>query len=208
MLVDPKHSIDLVLCHFNSLHQGSNQLAFARPVRGRESVVDLGRKVLQASNNQPQLRVQCRFILELLGLLCESCEALTQPGNPGCKLLFVNEPLGVAVDQPSKALPQLPDLGVERGLLRPLGSARGGQAAAIVVGEALRMGEQGAHFLPDRQVPEIGADLRIGTDALAPKAVGIGAETAIISIRPGVACGGLTTDRLPVQGLATVVALH
>jgi hypothetical protein len=46
MLVDPKHYIDLVLCHFDALHQGSNQLAFARPVRGRESVVDLGRKVL------------------------------------------------------------------------------------------------------------------------------------------------------------------
>jgi hypothetical protein len=82
------------------------------------------------------------------------------------------------------------------------------QAAAIFVCEALRMGEQGAHFLPDRQVQEIGADLRIGTDALAPKAVGIGAETAIIRIRPGVAFGGFTTDQLPVQGIATVVALH
>ena len=46
MLVDPKHDIDLVLCHFDPLHQSTNQLAFARPVRGRESVVDLGSKVL------------------------------------------------------------------------------------------------------------------------------------------------------------------
>lgn len=81
-------------------------------------------------------------------------------------------------------------------------------AAAIFLGEALRMGEQGTHFLPDRQIQEVGADLRIVTDALAPKAVGIGAETAIIGIRPGVPLGGLTTDRLAVQGIATVVALH
>ena len=46
MLVDPKHDIDLVLCHFDPLHQGTNQLAFARPVRCRESVVDLCSKVL------------------------------------------------------------------------------------------------------------------------------------------------------------------
>ena len=45
-LVDPKHDIDLVLCHFNPLHQDTNQLAFARPVRCRESVVDLCSKVL------------------------------------------------------------------------------------------------------------------------------------------------------------------
>jgi hypothetical protein len=96
--------------------------------------------------------VQCRFILELLSLLFESCEALPQPGNAGFKLLFVNQAFGVAVDQPGEALPQLPDLGVERGLLRPLGSARGVQAAAIFLGKALRMGEQGTHFLPDRQV--------------------------------------------------------
>src|SRR5438874_10626158 len=46
MLVAPKHDMDLVLCHFNAFHQGANQLAFARPVRGRESVVDLDRTVL------------------------------------------------------------------------------------------------------------------------------------------------------------------
>ena len=57
--------------------------------------------------------------------------------------------------------------------------------AAIFLGEALRMREQGTHFLPDRQVQEIGADLRIGTNALAPEAVGIGAETAIIGLNLG-----------------------
>jgi hypothetical protein len=70
------------------------------------------------------------------------------------------------------------------------------------------MGEQRTHFLPDRQVQEIGADLRIVTDARAPNAVGSGAETAIIRLRAGVPFGGFATDWLAIQGIATVVALH
>jgi hypothetical protein len=143
-----------------------------------------------------------------LDLCFEGWEALTESGNAGVKFWLVNEPLGITVAQPGETLPPLPHLGVECGLLRPLRPARGVQAAALCLGEALRRSEPGTHFLPDRQIQEIGADLRIVTDALAPKAVGIGAETARIGLRPGVALGGLPTDRLPVEGIATVVARH
>jgi hypothetical protein len=87
--------------------------------------VHLDRKVRQASDNQLQLGLQCRFILALLGLVFEGREALTESGNAGFKFRLVNEPLGVTVDQPGEALPQLPNLGVKRGLLLPLGPARG-----------------------------------------------------------------------------------
>jgi len=170
--------------------------------------VDLRRKILQASNNQLQLGLQSCFVLKLLGLDFEGREALPESGNTGFKFRLVNEPLGVTVDQPGKALPQLANLGVERRLLLPLGSARGLHAATIFLGEALRMGQQGTDFLPDRQVQEIGADLRIITHALASKAVGSRAETAIIGIGPRMPLGRLATDRLPVQGITTVVALH
>jgi hypothetical protein len=145
--------------------------------------------------------MQRRFILELLGLLFEGREALASPRNTGFKLLLVNEPLSVTVDQPGEALPQLPDLGVERGLLLPLGPPRGGQAAAICLGEALRLGEQGTHFLPHCALQQIRTDLGIGADALAPEAVGIGAQTAIIGIGSGVPFGRLATDGFPVEGL-------
>src|SRR4029450_5887266 len=109
-----------------------------------------------------------RFILELLGLGFEGREALPEAGNAGFKLLLVNQALGVAVAQSSEPLPPLADLGVERRLLLPRGPARGLQAAAVCLSEALRMGEHSTHFLPARQGQEIGADLRIVTDALAP----------------------------------------
>ena len=70
------------------------------------------------------------------------------------------------------------------------------------------MGEQRAHFLPHCEIQQIRADLRIGADALPPKAVGVCAQTAIIGIHPRVPLGGLVTDGFPVEGIATVVALH
>ena len=60
------------------------------------------------------------------------------------------------------------------------------------------MGEQPTHFVPHCHIQEIGADLRIAPDALAPKAVGIGPETAIIGIRPRGAFGRFATDGFPV----------
>jgi hypothetical protein len=66
--------------------------------------------------------------------------------------LFVNQAFGIAVDQASEPLPQLADLGLERWLLRPLGPAGGLHTATGFLGEALRMGEQGTDFLPDRKV--------------------------------------------------------
>jgi len=207
-LVDSKDHIDLIVCHFDPLHYGTNQLAFARPVCDGKPVVDLRREVFQASNNQLQLGLECRFILELLGLGFEGREALPEAGNAGFKFQLVNAPLGVAVDQPGEALPQLPDLRLKCGLLLPLRPARSLHAAAIFLHEARRMGEQSTDFLPDCQVQESSTDLRIVTDALASKVVGIGAETAIIGIRASVPFGGFATNGLAVQGIATVVALH
>jgi len=85
--------------------------------------------------------VQRGVILELLGLIFQDREALPQPSNAGFKLLLVNQALSVTIDQPGKTLPQLPDLGVERGLLLPLRPPRCMQSAVIFLCEALRMGE-------------------------------------------------------------------
>jgi len=133
---------------------------------------------------------------------------LAQPWNTRFKLLLGNEPLGITVDQPGEALPPLPDLGVERGLLLPLGPPRGMQAAALFLGEALRRGEQCTDCLPHGAFQQLRTDLGIGADARAPEAVGIGAQTAIIGIGPGVPFGRLATDGFPVEGLATVLARH
>jgi len=50
-LVDPKDHMALVLCHFDSLHQGTNPLTFARPVCSSKPALALSRKVLQASHD-------------------------------------------------------------------------------------------------------------------------------------------------------------
>jgi hypothetical protein len=52
------------------------------------------------------------------------------------------------------------------------------------------VGQQRTNFLPHSQLQQIRPHLGIVTDPLAPKAVGIGAQTPVIGIRPGVALAG------------------
>ena len=51
----------------------------------------------------------CRggLIRQLLALLLQPGEALAQAGDPGLKLLLVNEAIRITVDQPCDALAQL-----------------------------------------------------------------------------------------------------
>jgi len=96
--------------------------------------------------------MQCRFILELLGLRFERGEALPQPGDAGFKLLLVKQAFGVAVDQPGEPLPQLSDLGVERGLRLSRSSSGCPQSAVIFICKALWVGQQRTHFLPHGEI--------------------------------------------------------
>src|SRR5262249_58569680 len=81
--VDPKHDIDLVTCDFHPLDQRPDKVAFARPVRRLQPVVEFDGKVLQPSNNQLQLPVQGGLLRQRLALLLQPGEALAQAGQPG-----------------------------------------------------------------------------------------------------------------------------
>src|SRR6516165_5781811 len=67
--VDPKHDIDLVTRDFHSLDQRPDKVAFARPVRRLQAVVEFSGKVLQPANNQLQLPVQGGLLRQRLALL-------------------------------------------------------------------------------------------------------------------------------------------
>jgi N-terminal domain of reverse transcriptase/Reverse transcriptase (RNA-dependent DNA polymerase) len=121
--IDAKNDIDAVRGHFHPLDQGPNHLALAEPVRVLQPRVELGCKVLQASNNQTDFRLKGRHIKELLALLLQLRETLAQAGNAGFELVLFQQPLGVAVNQPREPLAHLPELRLKRGLdlVRPSG---------------------------------------------------------------------------------------
>ena len=92
--------------------------------------------------------------------------------------------------------------------LKELPHVIGMEAAGKLLGQPFGMRQEGAHFLPDRQVHQIGPDLRILTDALAAKAVRVCAQAAVIGIRARRAFPRTGTEALPVEGRATVMALE
>ena len=82
------------------------------------------------------------------------------------------------------------------------------QAAPIFLREPLRVRQQGTHFLPDRQVHQIGPYLRILTDPFAAKAVRVCAQAAVIGVRARLAFPRTRAEAFPIEGIATVVALE
>ena len=123
--------------------------------------MDFGGKVFQTSNNQLQFRVRGGLIREVLALLLQTGETLAQAGNPGLKLVLINEAIRITVDQPGHALAQLADLAFDRHQRRAFGGRLRLQAAPIFLREPLRVRQQGTDFLPDRQVHQIRPYLRI-----------------------------------------------
>ena len=123
--IDSKDDIHAVRGHFHPLDQGTNHLAFAEPVRVLQPRSNLGRKILQASNDQTDFGLKGCHIDALLALLLQLEEALPQAGNTGFELVLFQSPLGVAVNQPGEPLAHLAKLRLKGDLFLVGASSRG-----------------------------------------------------------------------------------
>src|SRR5262245_38179455 len=206
--VDPKHDIDLITRDFHPLDQCPDEIALARPIGRLQAIMECGREVLETANNQLQFPLQGGLIGERLALLLQTSEALAQTGHPGLKLPLVDEALGITVDQPGHALAQLADLAFNRGQRGTFRARLRLQTASIFLREPLRVREQRTDFLPHRQVQQIRSYLRILTEPLATKTVGVRAQAAVIGVRARFAFAGTRTEAFAIEGIATVLALQ
>src|SRR5215475_4774453 len=206
--VDPKHNIDVALSHFHPLDQCPDEVALARPVGRLQAILEFGREVLETANNQLQFPLHSGLISERLALLLQPSEALAQTGHPGFKLPLVDEALGITVDQPGHALAQLADLAFNRGQRGTFRARLRLQTASIFLREPLRVREQRPDFLPHCQVQQIRAYLRILTEPLAPKTVGVRAQAAGRGVRARFALASPRTEAFAIEGIATVLALQ
>src|SRR5262249_29945967 len=68
--------------------------------------------------------------------------------------------------------------------------------------------QEGTDFLPHRQLKAIRPHLGIGTEAVAPEAIGISADTAVVGVGPGPPFPGARTQRFAVEGIAAVLTLE
>jgi hypothetical protein len=206
--VDPKDNIDLISTHFHSPHQGPDEVALARPVCLSSSVMNLGGKIFETSDNALQFRVEGGFIHQLLPLRVQVRYALPEADDARLKCVLVQEAIRITVNAPGYPLTQLPQLLLDAGQGRVLRVSVWLEPTPVFRGQPFGMGQEGADFLPDRQVEQIRAYLGILTEALATKAIRSGAQAPIRGVRPGVAFAGAGTEPFAIVRLAALLALH
>jgi hypothetical protein len=118
-VVDTKNYMHLLVRHVHPLHQGADQLPLPVPIRLLKSCMDLRSEVLQTPNDQPEVRVEGGLIDQALVLRFQVRDPLPEAGDARFEFLFLDEPLGITVNQPGKALPEFPQLGFDGGVLLP-----------------------------------------------------------------------------------------
>ena len=205
--IDPKHHMDVVPSHFHPLDQGADEVALARPVGRLQAVMALGRAVLETANNQRQCPLPSGLLGQRLALLLQTSEALAPAGHPGRTLPLVDEALGITVDQAGDALAPLADVAFNRGQRGAFRARLRLPAASLCLREPLRMRAQRPDFLPHRQVHPIRPSLRMLTEPLATKTVGVRAQAAVRGVRARLAWAGTRAEAFALEGIATVLAL-
>jgi hypothetical protein len=168
----------------------------------------LGCELLHPANNQLEFPLQRLGLGQLVTLGFDMRNTLTQLCHARLEFLFFNEAFGIAVDEPGQALAELADLAFQGGPFLPLLLPIRVEATVELLCEPLGMREQLTDFLPHRQLQAIGPHLGVRTEAVAPKAIGIRADTPVIGIGPGTPFPGAGTQGFAVEGIATVLTLE
>jgi hypothetical protein len=90
-------------------------------------------------------------------------------------------------------------------LIRPrLGTSK---SSLILTPDALRLGQEPAHVVPDHGVQQIGANLFVPTKALAAEAIGVGARAPVVRVGdPPLALGRGPARRLAIAAIAAALA--
>jgi hypothetical protein len=172
---DPEDDRDLPVVDLHALDQRPDELPLRGPLGGRQPILHLRGERLEAVHHEAELALEAGRVGQFAGLRFQHADALPQAPDPGLELLLLDQALRVAVDQPRQPLPQLLQLCLRRGAIRCV-RGRGIQPAAIFVRQALGMLEQAPHLGPHGRIQAIRPHLRVGADALATEAVGIGSK--------------------------------
>ena len=79
------------------------------------------------------------------------------------------------------------------------------QSPFVLLFQAVRMGQQFAHLLPDQLIKPLGSHLLVVADALTTETVGIGSDAAIIRVLLATFAGGFA-DLFAIVGIAAMPA--
>jgi len=160
--------------NLDPLHQRSNDTTLGLPVQVIQVVGQGGGEVVQMPDDQPQIALRRGLVGKVFRLRFEDRHALLEARHAGLEFAFLDEPLGITVDQAPDALAQLADLGLgghEVGPVRLL--PRIVQTPLVLFPQTRGLGEEHPHLRPHGEVHQIGADLCVVTEPVAAEAVGV-----------------------------------
>jgi hypothetical protein len=93
-----------VIMDFNASNEGADQITLHGPVGSHQSVLEEAGECLQLADHQLEAPGLLRRLLDRGDLRFQLGGTTTQLGQPRLELPFLDQPLGVAVDQSANAL--------------------------------------------------------------------------------------------------------
>jgi hypothetical protein len=197
---------DAVFADFHVFDQGPHNVPTGLPVGVLQSGLNALGKHLDVLDHNLQVRTFPFHFGGCFFLAFEFLQTLFEPGDARLKVRFLEVAFLIGVEESRQASAHVADH------LRQLfgGSAAWSvwapQAAFIFGTHALRLGQQGAHVLPDGALQKIGSTRLVAAHGLAPETVGIRAAAAIIHISTRASLTRRAAERFAVVAIAALAA--
>jgi hypothetical protein len=188
--------------------QRPDNLAFFVPLEFIEMTPHLSGNIIQPTHDEVQFTLKRFLVSQFLTLHFNRRDALAKPGHTRLECRFVDQSLGITLNETGYALPPLAPLGLQGAPFLPLALARRWWAPFKFGPEALGLGSSGPDFLPYRQFQALRAYLRSGTEPLTAKALRVCPSTAVVSRGTRPVRAGTRAQRLAIEGIAAVMALQ
>ena len=140
----------MLLIHFDSLHQATDDLPPCLKIRLLQPIVHFGGKGFQAAHHETQLLLHLSLGFEVFHLGFQVLHPGAHAGHAWFKFLLVDQTLGITIDEPRHPAAQLAYLGFQA--LVGLGLRLGVQALSIGLLQAFGLRQQLADLVPHRSV--------------------------------------------------------
>ncbi|MCM8738662.1 hypothetical protein M5E06_31630 [Azospirillum sp. A1-3] len=200
----------MIAIDLDPANHGANDFARAVPVQLIQALVNLVGEILKVTNDQRQVALHLGVLGGSAPLFFQTRQTLLHAGNAWFEFGAVDDPFGVAVDEPGDAAAQAGDLMVEPS--KGVGATRAipplSETPFIFVGQTLRVFEGGPDFIPHGPFKTVAAHGTIVTDSQPGEAVCIGPWATIVAVVGGLPATDRATRHLAVERVPALSADH
>ena len=202
--VDPIGDSDLIGANLHVFDQSPNDFSAGGPVRALQSVLNLFGKVIELSDDEPDLFFFRFSTLDFRGLVFKPVEPLSRLVNPRQEFRFRQDSFFVGIDESADPPTGTLDLSLQlvAVILLPMWL---GQPPFVFMSDGFGIAEQRADVGPHSRVQAVGPHLLVVADAMPAKAISVASDATVVGVR-NFSLGRGAADRFAVVGIAAAVA--